>query len=156
LGRLLYLVFSFFLLANAAQAEVCALDKLDVRAGPISARFQVEIADTEQLRAIGLMNRPQMGAFAGMLFVYPEPAQVSFWMHNTLIPLDMVFIDETGLVVNVHENAIPLDDTPIYGGSNIRYVLEINGGTLSKLGLGIGAQVRSPLIAADKTLWPCS
>jgi len=79
-----------------------------------------------------------------------------FWMENTLIPLDMLFLDDNGVVQHVHENAIPLDRTGIDGGSGIRYVLEINGGLASVLGLEPGAELRHPVLNQETAAWPCN
>lgn len=89
-----------------------------------------------------------------MLFVYDAPQIATFWMRNTLIPLDMIFADETGLVTHVHENAVPLDETTINGGENVQYVLEINGGLAGRLGIGPGTELRHPSIG-DQAAWPC-
>jgi len=113
------------------------------------------VADTPEDLARGLMNRPSMPASAGMLFVYPMERQVYFWMKNTLIPLDMVFMSGDGVVQRVHENAVPLDETLIYGGENIRYVLEVNGGLTRMLGIAPGSELRHPAIAAAAAAWPC-
>ena len=91
-----------------------------------------------------------------MLVVYERRQSVSFWMENTLIPLDMIFDDETGVVRRIHENAVPLDRTPIPGGDGIQYVLEINGGMAGMLGLSEGDQMRHPSIAQDVAAWPCA
>lgn len=102
------------------------------------------------------MHVEEMPRLGGMLFVYDHPQMVSFWMENTLIPLDMIFVDETGLVRHVHSNAIPLDRTPIPGGSDdIQYVLEINGGMAETLGIDAGSVLRHPALAQDLALWPC-
>ncbi len=133
----------------------CDIGQLEIKSGSNVSRFSVEIADTDQTRATGLMNRDFMGQFAGMLFVYDSERAVSFWMKNTLIPLDMLFIDETGEVLRIHENAIPLDLTSIPGGDGIQYVLEINGGMSSMLNIMPGAQIKHPEIDADLAIWPC-
>ena len=133
----------------------CANDQLDIRSAGKSVRFTVEVADDAAGRARGLMNRPELGPFKGMLFVYPAPHPVNFWMRNTLIPLDMLFIDARGVVETVHENAVPLDETPIYGGPDIQYVLEINGGLARRLGIGVGSVVRHPAVKGPEVLWPC-
>ena len=77
-------------------------------------------------------------------------------MENTLIPLDMIFVDPTGLVTQVHENARPLDRTPIPGGDRVLYVLEINGGLAGVLGIAAGSQMRTPLVDRDIAVWPCN
>ncbi|GFE66868.1 DUF192 domain-containing protein [Litoreibacter roseus] len=119
------------------------------------ADFSVEIADEPDERSLGLMNRPEMPQQAGMLFIYERPQSVSFWMRNTLIPLDMIFIDEDGQVQKVHENAVPLDETPIFGGADILAVLEINGGLASKLGIAEGTLVRHQDLPQDSAAWAC-
>ena len=100
--------------------------------------------------------RESMAMSAGMLFVYPEPQAVGFWMKNTLIPLDMIFMDETGTVKKVHHEAQPLDESPIFGGQDILAVLEINGGLARKIGISEGWTMRHAAIDQSKAAWPCS
>lgn len=119
------------------------------------AKFRVEVADTTAERNRGLMFRRDMPRFAGMLFAYPAPQSVSFWMENTLIPLDMLFLDSTGTVTKIHPDAIPLDRTTIFGGDSIQYVLEVNGGMARDLGITTGAQLRHPLIDPANAAWSC-
>jgi uncharacterized protein len=141
--------------ASAAAAE-CSMTSVELQtaAGTLS-RFTVEVADSAGERGTGLMNRESMPTAAGMLFIYPRPGDVSFWMENTLIPLDMIFADPTGRVQHVHENAIPLDRTPIPGGANIQYVLEINGGLARRMGITEGAVLRHPAIDQSIAAFPC-
>jgi uncharacterized protein len=140
--------------ANAALAE-CAPGRAEIQMGNSSAAFNIEVVDTYEGRAKGLMFRETMPKFSGMLFVYDRPQSVSFWMRNTLIPLDMIFMDQTGLVVTVHSNAVPLDETPIFGGDSIFAVLEINGGMAEKLGIGPGAKMQHPAFDQENAVWPC-
>ncbi len=119
------------------------------------ARFTVEIADDAEERAIGLMNRPSMPTSAGMLFVYERPGTLSFWMRNTLIELDMLFADATGTIQNIHHRAIPLDETPIFGGDGLTHVLEINGGLARTMGIKAGDQLRHPSFSQTDAAWPC-
>ena len=141
---------------GAASAE-CRADRVDLRGGWGSAAFTVEIADTPELRAEGLMHRPSMPRFSGMLFIFePPPGPVSFWMENTLIPLDMLFIREDGVVGHIHHEAQPLDRTPIHGGDDVLYVLEINGGMARRLGIGPGSEMRHPRIDPALAAWPCA
>lgn len=118
-------------------------------------RFTIEVVSTPETRATGLMNRESLGKFAGMLFVYPHPQPIRFWMRNTLIPLDMVFIDAQGVVQYIHENAIPLDETSIFGGNDIQYVFEINGGLARTLEIVVGSEVRHPSITGAEVIWAC-
>lgn len=145
---------AFATVATVASAE-CADDRVELRGDWGTARFSVEVADEPQERAIGLMNRENLSRSAGMLFVYERPQRVMFWMKNTLIPLDMIFVDETGTVTRVHENAIPLDETGIDGGEGVKYVLEINGGLAGRLGISPGTELRHPAIG-DDAAWSCS
>lgn len=133
----------------------CADNILDVRSDGSTVRFNVEVADTVQNRATGLMNRESMEQFTGMLFVYPEPTNVAFWMRNTLIPLDMLFVDENGVVQKIHENAIPLDETSIPGGDNIKFVFEINGGLAKALNIAEESVMRHPAITGEGVVWSC-
>jgi uncharacterized membrane protein (UPF0127 family) len=121
-----------------------------------AARFGVEIADDPAEQAQGLMHRTQMASSAGMLFVYPRPQRASFWMRNTLIPLDMLFLDASGVVRHIHHNAIPLDETPIPGGDDVLAVLEINGGLAGRMGITVGSEMRHRAFAKYAPNWPCS
>jgi uncharacterized membrane protein (UPF0127 family) len=100
--------------------------------------FNVEIADTEAQRARGLMFRTALAPDAGMLFDYHREEQAAFWMQNTLIPLDMVFISGDGIVKTIHVNARPMDTTSIPSEVPIRFVLEIAGGRSVEIGLKVG------------------
>jgi hypothetical protein len=133
----------------------CTPDVVDIRGTFGQARFSVEVADTGEERAQGLMFRESLPKSGGMLFVYGAPQRASFWMKNTLIPLDMIFADPTGRVTRVHSNAIPQDTTPIDGGEGVLTVLEINGGLAAQLGIGPGAELRHPSIDAAIAAWPC-
>lgn len=113
------------------------------------------MADDPQERAKGLMFVEEMPAMKGMLFIYEQPQPASFWMRNTLIPLDMLFLDQTGTVTRIHENAVPLDESPIPGGDAVLSVLEINGGMAERLGIEVGSELRHPDLPQDVAAWPC-
>jgi hypothetical protein len=148
-------VFGALLGLTAGPALACAPDVAEMRGTGAVMRFAVELADDAAERARGLMFRESLPSSAGMLFVYEAPRRASFWMENTLIPLDMIFMDATGTVTRVHENAIPGDRTPIAGGDGVRFVLEINGGLAGQLGLGPGAVMRHPAVPQATAAWPC-
>ncbi len=133
----------------------CAPDAVELRQGDLSVRFTVEVADTHDERARGLMFRETMPRFSGMLFVYEDAQPVSFWMKNTLIPLDMLFLDDRGVVQSIAREAVPHDLTPIFGGQEILQVLEINGGLADQLGLDVGAELRHPSLDQSRAAWPC-
>jgi uncharacterized membrane protein (UPF0127 family) len=133
----------------------CSPDVAQLR-GPFGqARFTVELADSPEEQAQGLMYRESMPSAAGMLFVFPQPKQATFWMKNTLIPLDMIFADASGRVTRVHSNAIPQDETPIDGGPGVAAVLEINGGLAARMGIAPGAELRHPALDQAQAAWPC-
>jgi uncharacterized membrane protein (UPF0127 family) len=132
----------------------CSLDTVTIRDDAGTVQFTVDVADTNEERSRGLMFVEEMATMQGMLFVYERPQRASFWMRNTLIPLDMVFVDETGVVQNIHAMAEPLDETPIFGGEDIQFVLEINGGLAAMLGLEVGDQMQHPSFDAQ-AIWPC-
>lgn len=141
-------------LGVTAHAEECREDRVYLRGDFGQAQFSVEIADDAAERAQGLMNRDALATSSGMLFLYDRPQQLSFWMRNTLIPLDIIFVDERGVVRHVHDRAIPLDETPITApGANVA-VLEINGGLANRMGIAPGSQLRHPFFGKDG-VWPC-
>lgn len=141
--------------ASGAFAGPCSVSKASVRGDFGELRFKVEIADTNEERAQGLMHRASLPRMSGMLFVYERPQPVSFWMKNTLIPLDMLFLNERGEVVHIHENAIPGDLTAIPGGDDIFAVLEINGGLSQDFGIQVGAQMQHKSFPQNLAIWPC-
>ena len=108
-------------------------------------KFDVELALNEAERARGLMYREKLGPYDGMLFDFYQDAPVSFWMKNTLIPLDMVFIAGDGTIKHVHANAVPLSTDAIPSQFPVRAVLEINGGSARLLGIKPGDKVKHPI-----------
>lgn len=108
--------------------------------------FTVEIAETSQQRAQGLMFRRSLAPDNGMLFLYPSPQVISMWMKNTYIPLDMIFLDKTGKVVSVHQRAVPESLRAITSEYAASAVLEVPGGTAERLGVEKGDRVVSPAL----------
>jgi uncharacterized membrane protein (UPF0127 family) len=155
-----------FILA-AAFAVPCAADILctpdqaifQTDDGPVA--FQVELADDEAERAQGLMYRRTLAQGSGMLFIYDTPRAVSFWMRNTYIPLDLVFLDQAGVIRHIHSNAVPLDETPIPGAApgdpdpNRQMILEIGGGEAERMGLVVGQPMAHPRLHQDLAELPC-
>jgi hypothetical protein len=103
--------------------------------------FSVELAIEEDDRRRGLMFRRSLGADEGMLFLWDEPQAIGMWMKNTLIPLDMLFIDERGVVVHIARNTRPLSLDVISPGRPVSAVLELKGGRAAELGITPGARV---------------
>lgn len=146
--RLIYLSFflhSFFMF-NLVEAHEnrCASYIIDVESEQGLATFSVEIADTPEERELGLMLRPYLPIEHGMLFIWSEAAPRSFWMKNTYISLDIIFIDENGRVCDFSKRATPLSTTPINSQCNAKAVLEINADLISRLGIKIGSNTRHP------------
>jgi uncharacterized membrane protein (UPF0127 family) len=135
LGLVLALCF------GALEASAAAAEPLVIHAGGSAYKFEVEIVTTPETRAQGLMFRKSLAANGGMLFIYPGEQPVSFWMKNTLIPLDMLFVREDGSIAHIAHNAIPHDETPIDSGAAVKAVLEVNGGTANALGIKEGDRV---------------
>lgn len=138
-----------------AAMAACEPGRVSLRGEWGQAAFRVELADSEASRAKGLMYRESLPKSAGMLFVYPAPRRATFWMRNTLIPLDMIFTDARGEITHVHSNAIPLDESVIDGGEGVTHVLEINGGLAKALGITVGGQIQHPTLKQNTALWPC-
>lgn len=103
---------------------------------------QVEVARTDAQRMRGLMFRREMAESAGMIFLFPGESHQTFWMRNTLIPLDMLFIKADHTVLGIVENATPKTDTQRKVSGDSQFVLELNGGAAKKFGLKAGQQVK--------------
>ena len=142
------------LVSNIAVAG-CSEARVALRGDWGTVRFEVEVADTATERSVGLMHRDHVAARSGMLFIYPSLQAASFWMRNTQISLDMLFIDHRGIVRHIHHRAKPLDETLIFGGDSVLAVLEINGGLANDRGITLGSQVQSPLLPQKFAAWPC-
>ncbi len=113
---------------------------LTIRTAAGEHLFTVQVAATPEQQEHGLMFYRSLGADQGMIFPYDPPATVSFWMKNTLIPLDMVFIRADGTIARI-ATAKPLDLTPVPSGEPIAAVLELRGGRAAELGIREGDQV---------------
>lgn len=108
-------------------------------------QFTIEVADDDRERSAGLMFRTDLDAAHGMLFVFENTRRVAFWMKNTPLPLDLVFVGEDGTVVSVMEGE-PFSTVPIAPEAPVRFVLELNAGTAQKTGIAEGDRVRHPRI----------
>ena len=132
----------------------CSDDSVGLRGDWGKMRFRVDVADDDAERGQGLMFVRNMDRDKGMLFVWDAPRRAQFWMRNTYIPLDMIFVDEAGVVTHVHHNAVPLDETVIDGGEGVFAVLEINGGLSRSFGIDVGSQLQHPAFGSAAA-WPC-
>lgn len=109
--------------------------------GANGKEITVEIADNDEMRARGLMYRKQMPENHGMIFLFNERVNHTFWMHNTCIPLDMLFIDDDGTIVGIEENTPTLNDSTFQVGCLSRHVLEVNAGFTRKFGIKAGQKI---------------
>ena len=135
----LLVVATFFILQMPSNAQ--STSELTIKSGETLHSFTVEIADTDDLRRLGLMNRETLDENAGMLFDYEQSQSVNMWMKNTLLSLDMLFIDEAGQVLGIARNAAPHSERRIGIGAPVRAVLELNAGSAAKLGINPGDTV---------------
>jgi hypothetical protein len=127
------------------------LTPLSIVSGARVHAFKVEVADTDATRNAGLMFRQSLGPRRGMLFDYGEiRVGVAFWMKDTLIPLDIIFIDGAGRIVRIETMATPKSEEPIPAGAPVRAVLELAGGTASRLGIGAGDSVRHEIFNSTR------
>ena len=120
---------------------------LDVVGDNQKRTFTVEFAETQEEQAKGLMFREELANDKGMLFIFPEPRETSFWMKNTLIPLDMIFIDADHKISFIHHKAQPHDETPVFSHGHVIGVLEIPGGQANSQNIKIGDIIMSPLLS---------
>ena len=124
------------------QHDELALEKMGIKTVKGKRHeFEIEVARTPAEQAYGLMYRKEMDPDHGMLFLFPSEDERSFWMKNTLIPLDMIFIKADGTIHAIHESAVPNDLTPILSNGPVIAVLELNGGRAADLGIKAGDRV---------------
>jgi uncharacterized protein len=132
------LLIAFVALSARAQLQHFDTAALTIDTGQGVHRISIELAMTPQQQEQGLMFRRSLAADAGMLFVFPERQVAVFWMKNTLIPLDMLFIAADGHIADIHERAVPMSEANIVSKVPVKAVLELNGGTVARLGIKDG------------------
>jgi uncharacterized membrane protein (UPF0127 family) len=140
---LLVLLWAPFELPQAAERSI-----LEIASRTGVHPFSVELAVTDEERAKGLMYRRELPEGQGMLFDFKRDQEVSMWMRNTYIPLDMIFIERDGRIRRIAENTQPESDRIISSGGPVRGVLEVSGGTAKKLGIAPGDHVAHPIFSA--------
>jgi uncharacterized membrane protein (UPF0127 family) len=124
------------------QPEIKPLQPLEIATSKGPAKFMVEFADTERTREYGLMCRKAVAPDHGMLFDFKGPMDgVAFWMRNTVIPLDIVYIRPDGTVLSIARNVPPLNETPVPAGGRVRAVLELASGRAAQLGILPGDRI---------------
>jgi uncharacterized protein len=140
LARSFVLAALLAFVALAAKAQLQHFDTaaltIDTGAGP--RHVSIELAMTPLQQEQGLMYRSSLAPDAGMLFVFADPQVAVFWMKNTMIPLDMLFIAADGHVADIHERAVPMSEANIVSKVPVKAVLELNGGTVARLGIKDG------------------
>jgi uncharacterized membrane protein (UPF0127 family) len=128
--------------ADQASARKLRVERLDIITMAGIHHFKVEVADTFDTRERGLMFRKTLAPDRGMLFDFKTEQPVSFWMRNTLIPLDMVFIGADGRIVSIARNATPMSETPIASAGPVLDVLELKGGRAAEIEAAPGDRIR--------------
>lgn len=140
------LVFSLITMTNwSAAQEPMRLEPDDkpliIQTLNSSSELQVEIADDDEKRMRGLMFRTDLPQNSAMLFVFERPRMITMWMRNTPLPLDMLFLDEQGIVKNIHKNAQPFSESLISSGIEASFVVELHAGDSDRLGIQKGDKV---------------
>lgn len=130
------------MVAALAPAQALPRTELLVETASSQFRFDVEVADDPSERAQGLMFRETLADNAGMLFLYPAPQPVEFWMKNTPLSLDIVFVRADGSIARIAERTTPFSTDMIPSGEEVRAVLEVKGGLMRQLGVGVGDRLR--------------
>jgi uncharacterized protein len=146
-SRLLFLL-TVFITLNTVACETEPKVTISTKAGR-EVTFQVEIADTPAKRSMGLQYRKELGSDRGMIFLFPAESPQTFWMKNTPIPLDMIFINRERLIVGIIEQTAPFSLDARSVGVPSQFVLEINGGLAKRLGIQAGDRVRFDWISTE-------
>ncbi|MFI4947201.1 MAG: DUF192 domain-containing protein [Alphaproteobacteria bacterium] len=150
--RLLILPLFLVVAANPLRAQLAQFPTAPLTivtaAGP--HKFTVELATTPAQMEQGLMFRQSLAPDAGMLFDFVTPSRATMWMKNTLIPLDMLFVDAAGRIVNIHERAVPGSLATIAAAAPVRAVIELNGGTAARLAIRSGDRVIFPIFTSAR------
>jgi uncharacterized membrane protein (UPF0127 family) len=134
--------------ADTSGAKHCPLEPLTIETAAGSHEIQVEVARSQEQRATGLMHRTELPSDQGMLFDFAATREVAMWMRNTLISLDMFFVEDTGRIVKIALGTTPLSEKKIRSGRPVRFVLEMIAGSAARLGVEPGDYLRHPLFDA--------
>tara|TARA_B100002019_G_C20986829_1_gene458547 strand:+ start:236 stop:664 length:429 start_codon:yes stop_codon:yes gene_type:complete len=135
--KFIYLIFNFFLISFYTFSN----EKIEVSIYNKNITFNVEVAKTIEERRIGLMYRKKLLNNEGMLFIFPREKIIQLWMKNTYIPLDVIFISENKVIVDIKKNMEKLSETIVKSKVKSRYALEFNAGLINKLDIEIGDKV---------------
>ena len=135
--KFIYLILNFFLISFYTFSN----EKIDVSIYNKNITFNVEVAKTIEERRIGLMYRKELLNDEGMLFIFPREKIIQLWMKNTYIPLDVIFISENKVIVDIKKNMEKLSETIVKSKVKSRYALEFNAGLINKLDIEIGDKV---------------
>ena len=111
-----------------------------------SVQVTIEIADTPEKRSFGLMYRKDLPESHGMLFLFPREEPLSFWMKNTPLPLDIIFISSSRTIVSIAQHTTPFSEHPIPSGAPAQFVLEVNGGFCQRHHIVVGDQMDFPRV----------
>ena len=133
----IHLIFNFFLVSFYTFSN----EKIDLSIYNKNITFNVEVAKTIEERRIGLMYRKKLLNNEGMLFIFPREKIIQLWMKNTYIPLDVIFISENKVIVDIKKNMEKLSETIVKSKVKSRYALEFNAGLINKLDIEIGDKV---------------
>lgn len=109
--------------------------------GGVIATIDIEIADTDEKRRTGMMYRDKLAEKQGILFIFPQERYLSFWMRNTVVPLDMFFVNSGMEIVTIHRETVPFTENPLVSDSPALYVVEVNAGFADKLGITVGDMI---------------
>ena len=135
--KFIYLIFNFFLISFYTFSN----EKIEVSVYNKNITFNVEVAKTIEERRTGLMYRKKLLNNEGMLFIFPREKIIQLWMKNTYIPLDVIFISENKVIVDLKKNMEKLSETIVKSKVKSRYALEFNAGLINKLDIEIGDKV---------------
>ena len=135
--KFIYLIFNFFLISFYTFSN----EKIDVSIYKKNITFKVEVAKTIEERRTGLMYRKKLYNNEGMLFIFPREKIIQLWMKNTYIPLDVIFISENKVIVDIKKNMEKLSETIVKSKVKSKYALEFNAGLINKLDIEIGDKV---------------
>lgn len=148
IGRRLFVFLAAVLLfapPALAQLQTFKTATLTIASASGDHKFTVELATTPAQQEQGLMYRRSMAPDEGMLFDFGHPEPATFWMRNTLIPLDMLFVAADGRIASIHARAVPMSEAMISSEGDVRAVIELNGGTADRLGIKPGDRVIYPI-----------